>query len=759
MKKNIAIAFLTVCAFVFGTLGVIRTEKPAEKAYAAETGVIASSTASKADGTLTDAEWEAMESYAMSGANEGSIRFATNGTNFFFRMTVKDSTNFSGKDKIAFTFTTNGKSHGQQGNFAPWLTGLGDTSFGNSIQTELRYDATYGGYIAVMGYNLGADMVRGGAIEFSVTFNDVTDDSQSWGDGVATSFTKTLYFGEKPQSPAQINLPDATENPTYVIPVVEAATESAWDAAEVYAMTKTGDQTIAGVVKMLVSGQTLYVRTMVYDATKNWNDNPFVSVSLLDKRGAFNGKYYDEVLGDNNGKIGWCHVVSGDFGDATLLNVKYENNIYVLNVAYAVGDLAKKGAHLTASFGHGDAAAETDGWADGLDSYASRLSLAERVYYIGEYSEKDANGEVDPVDPVEPDPEPTEGPENVGLGIVVTDITHVPTESDWAKATAYDLIPLHGNSTGATATVKIYSAASNLFFRLTVTDPTVHKINDGVYIYLGTEDYYYAARGNYDNWLAQTHNDFGNPSLQNVGVSVSDATSYAAGVYTFDLGYYVPQLYGEGNTFRLEVRHRDSRSSAEGWADADYFHTVYFNQVLTFGAPADTTTRPQEPTEGFAAGTEKVSYNKGNATWSEVEGAETYKIYVYKKNAEGEKESYTNVSVEGPIYSGDDTYSEVIMGLSAETEYAVQVVACDDNDEAFAWSELVSFRTLSKEEAESSSESSPEESSVGESSSLPTSAESVAQKNGCTGAVSSVGFLSLVVLGAGFALKKKKDNE
>ena len=99
------------------------------------------------NGLMKEDDWKNVKSYSLTGANEGTVKFAIVETKFFFRFEVMDETNFSGKDKIDFEITTNGKHQGQQGNFDPWLTGLGAMDFGNNIQTDLSYNATLKSYI------------------------------------------------------------------------------------------------------------------------------------------------------------------------------------------------------------------------------------------------------------------------------------------------------------------------------------------------------------------------------------------------------------------------------------------------------------------------------------------------------------------------------------------------------------------------------------------------------------------------------------
>ena len=135
-------------------------------------------------------------------------------------------------------------------------------------------------------------------------------------------------------------------------------------------------------------------------------------------------------------------------------------------------------------------------------------------------------------------------------------------------------------------------------------------------------------------------------------------------------------------------------------------------------------------------------------------------MYVYGVNPEGSEEAYTHLSIEGPIYSGDASYKELISGLSEKTDYAVQIVAYDANDDAIAYSSLIDFSTISRQEAmesSSSSESSstaPVDSSSADSASSGTSVSS----DGC-GSALGIGAVSILaaagVLAIGLKRRKK----
>ena len=827
-----------------------------------------------ANGFVTEDEWAAQEAYAITGANVGSVKLATVGTNLFFRMVVEDATKFTNKDRIAYNISTNGVTQNIQGNFDPWLTG--DWGFGSNVQTELAYHENLGAYVATIGFDLGDNYIPGNEVSVSFTFNDSTSEDIGWGAGAASTYSGTLYLGEKASEP---DTPEVSYS--YEIPMVATELqESDWDACEAYVMAPVGETTGAsGTLKFIVANGILYMQMEVEDATKCGNDRPDYNITIGDKTASARGNYtgwladrvqdfgatvmnetnyadgkYTMTLGFNIGdlavdgtevkvsvshadaqtedqqwadgldayphaieftktltiagqavepeqpeqpEVNYSYVVpmlstglvasdwdaceayvmnpigettgatgtvkfivangilyfqmvvedatqlendrpdykmtiggktasargkydggdgSGlpwladrvqDFGQTVLSEITYANGKYTMTLGFDIGDLAVEGAHLAVEMSHGDAQVAENGWADSVEAYPHGLKFANTLY-IGAYSETDPVApEVTPEEPTPDtptpdtpaDPEPTPGPENVDLGIVVTDLVSMPTESDWAKATAYDLIPNTGNITGAIGTIKIYTAAQNIFYRVEINDASTHIQNDRIYIYLGTEECNFESRGNYDNWLTHFNNDLGSPSLFECKTSASEVRGYGEGVYTFTQGFYLPDLYAEGAQIRLCVKHCDSRSAAEGWVDSDYTHTIYFDQIITFGAPADTTIRPQAPTDGFTGSAANISYNKADICWNEFAGAETYSIYVYEVNPDGSEEPYTNISNEGPIYAGLDSYEELISGLSEKTNYAVQVVAYDANEEVIGYSELIAFATISRQEA------------------------------------------------------------
>lgn len=601
LSATMAVCGLAGMTLALGLAGAEGAEDANEKVIAAMTG--------NDKGYVSETEWATAYAHQLTGTDtcSGTVKLATVGTNLFFRMVVKDTTKFTGKDRLAFKITVGEKSQDLQGNYAPWLTGT--KAFGENIQTEISYDEASTSYVVTIGIPLGDSYILGAAADVSFTHNDALTADTEWGKGAAITYADTLYLGQMPSSGSD----------------------------------------------------------------------------------------------------------SSDSGS---------------------------------SAGGGDSS---------VDSSESADSSGQDENSSGSSSETEAPA-----------------PENPDLKIVVTDIPSKPTESDWAKATAYELVANNSTiSDGATGTLKVYTAAKNIFFRLEVNDPTTNTQNDRLYVYLGTEACHIETRGNYKKWLNAKRNDFSTPALFEQSTTATEQEGWKPGVYTFDYGFYIPDIYGEGNTIRLCVKHCDSRSDAETWVDNDYAHTIYFDQVLTFGSLADTTVRPQEPTENFIGSAVDISYNKAAIEWTEQTGADTYMLYVYTVNPEGSVEPYKHVSIEGPVYSGDAEYKETLYGLSATTDYAVQIVAYDSAGEIVAHSSLVLFKTISRQEALDSSASSSDttfdssasssdknsDSSANASDASVSSSGSTAQAGGGCGSALGLGAASVLAVAGALVIGLKRRKE
>ncbi|MGM9814182.1 MAG: hypothetical protein ACI32C_04760 [Candidatus Enteromonas sp.] len=593
------------------------------------THIVKTVTVKDGEGNTSDASWEGIEKLAMEGANEGTIQFCSIDTRFYFRMQIVDDTYVKNTDKLDFKIKIGGKTHGQQGNFDPWLTADGPMDFGQVRQLIMDYDVATTTYTCLLGYEFGEAWSVGGLVDFSINFHDAGE-TGTWGTGPVTSFSSYLYLQEEgdpiPEEGSSGETSETTE---------ETTSEE----------TETSEGPVEGVVA---------------------------------------------------------------------------------------------------------------------------------------------------------------GPENVDLGIVVEDLAKQPTEADWANATTYNMIPVWGDTTGATGTIKVYTANQNYFFSMDVDDPMFCQNVDGPFIKVSaigeddSETVVLETRGNFDNWLADNVNDLGQPSLRTTTFS----KEMGAGVWkedvhvTFRDGFYGKKksdgsmFIAPGLKMRLEVRYRDARASSDKWEDADKLHTIYFNQILTFGAEADKTIRPETPTEGekeFKNETaDKASYNKITVNWSEIPGADTYKVSLYRKNAVAAKaaadgedaEPWTFLRVEGPFYAGEDAYSEEITGLDEGTEYGVQIAAYDNAENKISVSDLIEFRTPLRGEETSSSEeisSSEEPSSTEEPATSDTTVSTPVDSNDSTpenpdtpsneglsvGAWVGIGIgiAAVVLLGAGlgfYFLKKRK---
>ena len=506
-------------------------------------------------------------------------------------------------------------------------------------------------------------------------------------------------------------------------------TENEWKAIDGVALS--GEN---GTVKVATVGSNLFFRVEVTDTTFfSGKERIAWEISVGTLSISTQGNFDPWLTGTNPDVV-------------TEMSYDETNTKAIATMGYSLGENYAEGATATMSFTYQDAATADTTWGHGTaTTWSGTMTFASTV-----------------TEPI--------APENPDLGIVVVDLPSAPTEDDWANATAYEMGTVTEGTTGATGTIKIYTAASNFFVRMEINDPTSNVQNDGVYFYFGTEDYNYEARGNYKNWLADINKDFvGSPSLLVNKTTATKPEEWEPGVMTFDIGYHIPDIYAVGGTMRICAKHRDSQSAAEGWKDGDYTHTLVFDQIVTFGEAADLTVRPEEATEGFTGSASDISYNKANICWNEVTGAETYKMFVYAVNAEGSEEPYEHLSVEGPIYAGTENYAEEISGLSATTAYVVQIIAYDANESVIACSELVEFSTISREEAlnptpnpgdgNNDSSSTPDAPADDNSSSSSSSTDDGATEApaGCFGVVGS-GLSVLALAGVAFvALKKKED--
>ncbi|MGM9814176.1 MAG: hypothetical protein ACI32C_04730 [Candidatus Enteromonas sp.] len=138
--------------------------------------------------------WSNVAPHAITGANNGTIQFASIGTNFFFRLQMVDSTGVINTDKVDFKIKVGDKSQCQYGNFDNWLPANGPKDYGEAVQTEMGYDAASSTYTLVLGYGLKTDWVEGRLINFSIDYYDAGA-TGGWGSGPVTSFSADLKLG------------------------------------------------------------------------------------------------------------------------------------------------------------------------------------------------------------------------------------------------------------------------------------------------------------------------------------------------------------------------------------------------------------------------------------------------------------------------------------------------------------------------------------------------------------------------------------
>ncbi len=542
--------------------------------------------------------------------------------------------------------------------------------------------------------------------------------------------------------------------------------EDLWAAAPSYEMTPVENPAVAGAtgsVKYLLLGSVLYQRISAHDETKNTGDTPVfrIMIGTLGNE-LLTGRYLEPVEQTENGAPAWKRQ-NGNLWDFTEVTdtisnaVTYGESVYTYTSAFDLGQYVGNGAKISLMAGHGDAYGE-DNWADGLTNYKHALKFEQEFTVEGE-------GEVVPPPPVveyPTDPEPTEGPENPDLKIVLTDVAKMPlaNENSWANIPKYEMIKKHGNSEGATGTVQVITCDGNLIFRVEIHDDTIAWNRDSRWIEFGNEETGITTRGNYDTsegvtgWLQHVKNDFGNPSLcvcetnltegtDKTGNETSEEQPYgnsAKGVYVYYFGYQIRDNGYDmtpGNTIHLLVTHGDSQHKNHGWEDGQYpkFHTIYFDQVLTFGEPADTTIRPETPAEGFAGTLGTVEFNKATVKWNDVADAELYRLRLYTVNPAGSAEAYTFVKEE-TVYGGEDSYDFTFEGLDAETQYAVQVLALNDDEETVSASSIIGFTTTKQGETVTPPPSGDDDEKPGDGEENPPE-----EKKGCG---SAVGFGSLI---------------
>ena len=446
--------------------------------------------------------------------------------------------------------------------------------------------------------------------------------------------------------------------------------EAAWAQAQEYSMstlTQDGDDPTAGAagsLKVLTAGSNFYIRTEILDPTSyKGTDGVYIKITpqLGDKAYEARGNY-DK----------WLAPLVSSLGDPVQMEQETTAEsvggagVYTMVIGFDLGEAYVPGYGVQITVKHRDSQSEEQAWAD-ADYYHT-------IGYSGLITFK----------------------------YEITDLAKAPTESDWEAADSFDLLQNDPATTGAAANVKFFTLGSNFYFRLTVSDPTMYYNADGIYIHFGTEDdaRMYKGRGNYDSWLATVKNDYNEPVLFEQSASTTEAG--ASGTYVMTYAKFMDEDCLPGKNIVVDIRHRDSQSAGQGWADADYPHTVSFKATLTVGLPADTTVRPEEASDGFTAAVESISYNKVTLAWDKFsDDAEIYKIFVYTVNEEGADEPYDYVAVEGPIYPGaGNKISELIMGLSASTNYAMQVIAYTNNESMLGASDLVIFETISRQESE-----------------------------------------------------------
>lgn len=679
--------------------------------------------------------WAAAPSYDMAPVEDpavdgatGSVKYLLLGSNLYMRITAHDATKNTG-DTPVFKITSGDKTSElltgrylepvtlTEGETLSWKR-QGTWNFSDvplEGNTVVYQNETYSyTYAAALG-----NVVKNGAkITLMAGHGDAFGEA-NWSEHL-TSYAHALKFEQEftVKGEGDVTPPEEPEITDYSVPKIDGEySESVWESAREFPLKAAkGTPSYTASVKTVIVGSAFYFRLTANDPTKLENDTPTMTLSVGNKDFKLDRAKYLQQDATAAEPIEWIRETPAE--SHLNMTTKYENGAYVFTSGYELSaQNVVDGCRINFAIRHCDATEALD-WADNDSLYENILAF-DHVVYAGRYTETDPTPP-----PVEypTDPEPTEGPENTDLKIVLTDIPKMPlaNESSWANVPKYDMIKKNGNSEGATGTIQIVTCDGNLLFRVEIHDDTIACGRDGRWIEFGNEEKNIVTRGNYDTsqgvtgWLAHKNNDFGEPSLcicetsltegtDKTGNETTDDNPYgntSKGVYVYYFGYQIRDNGYDitpGNTIHLLVTHNDSKHKGHGWGDGNsafsQFHTIYFDQVLTFGEPADTTVRPETPTEGFAATLGTVEFNKATIGWNDVSGAELYRLRLYKVNAEGSEEPYTFVKEE-TVYGGEDSYDSILEGLDAETKYVVQVLALNDDEETIAASSLVNFTTL-----------------------------------------------------------------
>lgn len=675
-----------------------------------------------------------VENPAVDGAT-GSVKILLLGSKLYYRATIQDATRNNGDSpmmKIVYSGKTWQLSHSRylevpSGGSPEDYTSGDNLAWPNWAQqheeTEISISpaVTYlsSVYTYTAGYDLGT-VTNGAIVSIMVGHADAQENITTDGikplDQYAHKVKLEHEFAVQIPGEGEVTPPEEPEITDYSVPKIDGEySESVWESAREFPLKAAkGTPSYTASVKTVIVGSAFYFRLTANDPTKLENDTPTMTLSVGNKDFKLDRAKYLKQDATAAEPIEWIRETPAE--SHLNMTTKYENGAYVFTSGYELSaQNVVDGCRINFAIRHCDATEALD-WADNDSLYENILAF-DHVVYAGRYTETDPTPP-----PVEypTDPEPTEGPENTDLKIVLTDIPKMPlaNESSWANVPKYDMIKKNGNSEGATGTIQIVTCDGNLLFRVEIHDDTIAWGRDGRWIEFGNEEKNIVTRGNYDTgegvtgWLAHKHNDFGEPSLcicettltegtDKTGNETTDEKPYgntSKGVYVYYFGYQIRDNGYDitpGNTIHLLVTHNDSLHKGHAWEDGEFkkFHTIYFDQVLTFGEPADTTIRPETPTQGFAATLGTVEFNKATIGWNDVSGAELYRLRLYKVNAEGSEEPYTFVKEE-TVYGGEESYEYTFEGLDAETKYIVQVLALNDDEETVAASSLVNYTTL-----------------------------------------------------------------
>ena len=364
MKRKSAILGALCMATVCGSIGVASMQNVSTDASG---NYVIEAVTGNENGFVTETEWAALDSVALSGSNVGTVKVATIGTRLYVRMDVVDSTAVTGTDRIAYALSVGSFSVSEQGHYdgavgkTMWITAADGTNRIAEATYQSRNEET-STYTTYFGYDLGENYVEGATVTASFTHQDTTDTGGGWQSGVTSTWSGTMYLGVDPT--ATPDEPEVVVNEKVISAAASNAnghvSEEAWEIVTAHALSEGN-----GTVKLATVDTRLYFRMEVTDTTYYMNaDKIEWSISV--------GSFTASVYGNYSGA--WLVGTSPNIQ----MEQSYDetNTKYIATMAYDLGSNYVEGAAVSFSILHNDATTAEMAWGGGVNStYSDTLYL------------------------------------------------------------------------------------------------------------------------------------------------------------------------------------------------------------------------------------------------------------------------------------------------------------------------------------------------------------------------------------------------